>query len=261
MSREIKTSDLSPHIPAVDRPTIVAVDGPAASGKSTVGHAVADQLDYLFFDTGIMYRAVTLAALEQQVDLADEDALTALAQRIVIDLVPPAPDETDGRQCTVLVDGEDVTWQLRTPEVDQNVSSVWGVSGVRQALSAQQRRIGHRYGNGETDKRGIVMVGRDIGTVVLPDAGLKIYMDASAEERARRRFHEMQVRGKAVTYEETLHDIVRRDRLDSERVHSPLRPADDAVVIDTSDRHPEQVVAHIVALIAGPAATASPPRT
>ena len=169
------------------KPAIIAVDGPAASGKSTMGYLVADSLDFLLFDTGVMYRAVTWAALDRSVAIADEEAVSLLAETVLIDVAPPALDKTDGRQCTVLVDGVNVTWLIRSLAVDQNVSTVSAYPRVRQALSAQQRRIGEQYGSGYAAKPAIVIVGRDIGTVVLPSAGLKIYMDASPEERAHRR--------------------------------------------------------------------------
>ena len=228
------------------QPAIIAIDGPAASGKSTIGYQVAEALGFLFFDTGVMYRAVTRAALDRGVAITDEATVTALAKTILLDVAAPDESASDGRQCTVLVDGEDVTWSIRTPSVDQNVSTVSAYAGVRQALSAQQRRIGLHYGSGDAEKKGIVMVGRDIGTVVLPDAGLKVYMDASAEERARRRHLELEQRGKHVSYEEILADIIERDRRDSQRALSPLRPAADAVIVDTSDMLPDEVVAKIL---------------
>jgi cytidylate kinase len=207
---------------------------------------LAEQANYLFFDTGVMYRAVTWAALQRGLSVDDEDAMEDLATLLNIDISAPAVN--DGRHNTVFVDGRDVTWAIRTPAVDQSVSVVSASPGVRQALSAQQRRIGRRYGAGTADKAGIVMVGRDIGTVVMPEAPLKIFMDASPEERARRRFVELQQRGRLVVYEEILQDLVSRDRLDSERVYSPLRVADDAVVVDTSNLTAEEVVARIVAI-------------
>jgi cytidylate kinase len=229
-------------------PTIITIDGPAASGKSTIAHQVAERLNYLFFDTGVMYRAVTQAALERGLDVQDEGAITALAEQLMIDILPPAFEDEDGRQCTVRIDGVDRTWAIRASEVDQNVSIVSAYPGVRQALSAKQRAIGHRYGSGQAEKPGIIMVGRDIGTVVLPEAHLKIYMDASAEERARRRLLQQEARGKPADYDQILADIEQRDRQDSERTHSPLRAAEDAVVIDTTSQTPEQVVKSVLLL-------------
>lgn len=224
------------------QPATIAIDGPAASGKSTIGYAVANRSGFLFFDTGVMYRAVTRAALDHGIDVNHEDAVSTMTEKIHLDVAAPDQNETDGRQCTVLVDDQDVTWSIRTPEVDRNVSVVASYAGVRQALTTQQRRIGHHYGSGQGDKPGIVMVGRDIGTVVLPDAGLKIYMDASAEERARRRHLELESRGRPIAYQRILDDIIARDRYDSDRSLAPLRPADDAVVIDTSTLSPDEVI-------------------
>ena len=169
---------------------------------------------------------------------------------VEIDLLPPAADQQDGRQVTVLLDRVDVTWAIRTPEVDQNVSPVAAYPGVRAALTAQQRRIAQRYGAGAAEKPGIVMVGRDIGTVVMPGAPVKIYMDASAEERARRRHQELSARGKPIDYGQVLADIVRRDEIDSQRAVAPLRPAADALRIDTTALPPAAVVARVLQAVA-----------
>jgi cytidylate kinase len=235
------------------QPAIIAIDGPAASGKSTVGHLLAHRLGFLFFDTGIMYRAVTWAALAQGVDVRAEEAVGDLAERIHIDIRAPEPAEKDGRQSTVAVDGRDVTWLIRAPEIDRNVSVVASHGRVRAALTAQQRRIGLRYGAGDADRPGIVMVGRDVGTVVVPDAPLKIFMEASAEERARRRLRDLQAPGKSISFDEVLAEIRRRDRLDSERALAPLRAAADAVVVDTSEMTIEQVVEWVLREVAGDA--------
>ncbi len=225
-------------------PAVIAIDGPAASGKSTVGYQLAELAHFLFFDTGVLYRAVTWAALEQGIAVTDEQAVSALAQQVEIDI--SAPSIADGRQNTILVDGEDVTWKIRTPQVDQNVSAVSAYPLVRQALGLQQKRIAQRYGRGEGDKPGVVMVGRDIGTVIMPEAALKIYMDASAVERARRRQEEQAQRGRQIPSQAVLEDLLRRDRLDSERAYAPLRPAEDALIIDTSQLTPSEVLAEIV---------------
>ena len=206
------------------RPMTIAIDGPAASGKSTVGEALAERLDYLYFDTGVMYRAVTWAALERGVRVEDEEAVTKLAEALEIEVTDATDD--DGRQYTVLADCVDVTWEIRRPEVDANVSAVSAYGGVRHALVAKQRRIAA----GEP----VVMVGRDIGTVVLPEADLKIFLDASVEERARRRWLENRERGKDPDRAAVLDAMRRRDRIDSNREISPLRAAVDAVRIDTT---------------------------
>ncbi len=231
------------------RPSVITIDGPAASGKSTVGYALAEALDYLFLDTGVMYRAVTWAALQREIDVEDGETVGELAADLPLDVLPPAKGEGDGRQCTVLVGSEDVTAAIRSPQIDRNVSAVSAHASVRAALTAHQRRIGFRYGEGNADKAGVVMVGRDIGTVVMPDAPLKVYLDATAEERARRRCKELEERGRPVDYARVLEDINRRDEIDSSRALSPLRVAADAVVIDTTALTPQEVVERILDLV------------
>ena len=225
----------------MSKPTTIAIDGPAASGKSTIGRRLAEDLAYLYLDTGLMYRAVTWKALQKGVDVQDEIAVSTLAEQILIDVRPPA--RSSGREVDILVDGEDVTDEIHTPEVDADVSVVAAYSGVRAALTRQQRRIGAR---GQ-----VVMVGRDIGTVVLPDAELKIYLDASVEERARRRFNESMARGEKVTYQGVLDSVNRRDRLDSSRVLAPLRPAESATILDSDNLGIEEVISAIKDLMVG----------
>ncbi len=219
-------------------PSIIAIDGPAASGKSTLGHRLANELGYLFFDTGVMYRAVTWLTLQRGVDVNDESAVTRLAETTQIDVAPSSQD--DGRACDVLADGVDITWETRRHEVDANVSVVSAYAGVRQALSAQQRRIGLR---GK-----VVMVGRDIGTVVLPEADLKVYLDASAEERAKRRYDEVCARGGNPDYQEILDKVIQRDHIDSTRAVAPLRPAEDAVLLDSDKLDADEVFEHVKTL-------------
>ncbi len=219
-------------------PSIIAIDGPAASGKSTLGHRLAQELGYLFFDTGAMYRAITWLALEQQLDINKEAALTRLAEKTVIDLQPATKE--DGRTCDVLVEGRDVTWEIRRRKIDANVSIAAAYPGVRRALKLHQRHIGLRGR--------VVMVGRDIGTVILPEADLKIYLNASAEERARRRSAEISARSGRADYEEILAKVVERDRIDTTREVAPLRPAPDAVVIQTDQLSADQVFQRVLEL-------------
>lgn len=220
-------------------PKIIAIDGPAASGKSTIAEKLAADLGYLYFDTGVMYRAVTLAALRVLHSVQDEQLVTEIAGRVQIDVLPPRV--SDGRLYDVLLDGTDVTWAIRQPEVDRNVSQVSAYSGVRKAMTEQQRRIGQRGA--------VVMVGRDIGTVVFPEAELKIYLDASVEERARRRHEEVSRRGQITTYEEILDAMKRRDKMDLSRVIAPLRPAADAVIVNTDGLDVCQVLKQVKKLI------------
>jgi cytidylate kinase len=213
-------------------PTTIAIDGPAASGKSTLAARLAKQLGFLYFDSGVMYRAVTWYVLQQGIDLGAELVISELAKQIHIDVRPPSQD--DGREYDVWIDHQDITWEIRRPEIDANVSQISAYPGVRTALSAQQRRIGLR---GQ-----VVMVGRDIGTVVLPDAALKIYLDASVEERARRRFEELLQRGEKADYQAILKAMRARDRIDSTRAVAPLRPAEDAIIIDSDHLDADEVL-------------------
>lgn len=219
--------------------SVISIDGPAASGKSTLGLRLAKELGYLYFDTGVMYRAITFLALDHKLDPEDEISITNLAETVQIDVLPPSIN--DGRQCDIIADGNDITWQIRFPEVDRNVSLVSSYPGVRQALAAQQRRIGLR-GN-------VVMVGRDIGTVVLPEANLKFYLDASSEERAMRRFLERKAIGEQSNAEQILQDMLIRDNFDATRKIAPLKPADDAIIIDTDNQDADQVFQKVLKII------------
>lgn len=214
------------------RPSIIAIDGPVAAGKSTVGRLLAQRLGYRFVDTGSMYRALTWKALSLNIDLEDEEALSRLAEGTAIEF---APSEK------VVVDGHDVTKWIQGSAVEASVSLVAKVAGVRKVLVKQQRALA-REGK-------IVMAGRDIGTTVLPHAGAKVYLDATLEERARRRYLELIERGDAADYQAVLADLKRRDEIDSERAISPLQPAPDARIIDTDGRSAEQVLSEILAMI------------
>jgi cytidylate kinase len=217
---------------------VIAIDGPAASGKTTVAQRLAQQLGYLFFDTGVMYRAVTLAALRAGVSPADETAVVGLAETIQIDVRAPSLD--DGRHYDVIANNDDVTWEIRSEAVDRHVSQVSAYAGVRAAMTRLQREIGLRGA--------VVMVGRDIGTVVLPEADLKLFLVATVDERARRRYQELIERGTAADYEAIRRAMAARDDYDTSRALAPLRPAPDAVILDTTDLTVEQVLDQALAL-------------
>jgi len=224
---------------------VIAIDGPVGSGKSTAARRVAELLGYTYIDTGAMYRAVALKALRRKIAIGMDahganDSLVALARETRIDL-----RAEDGTQ-RVFLDGEDVTAAIRTPEVSQAASKIAVIEGVRHVLVAEQRRAG---ANG-----GVVMEGRDIGSVVFPDAGLKIFLTASDEVRARRRWLEHQQKGDAMDLARTLEEIRERDRRDAGREHSPLVRADGAVYVDSTAMDAEEV-ARLIAMLAREQAT------
>lgn len=228
----------------MQRPRRIAIDGPAGSGKSTIGEQLAKRLGYLYIDTGAMYRAVAWLALQEGVDINDGPALARLAQHAAIVISPPKIE--DGRQYTVTVGGRDITWDIRSTPVTRAVPPVSAHPEVRAILIAQQRTMARAHD-------GIVMVGRDIGAVVLPDADLKIYLTASPEERARRRYAELIERlGKQnpelPSLEEVLVDIRRRDEIDQDN----MRPAEDAIVIDTDSLGVPQVLEVICSYLEEP---------
>jgi cytidylate kinase len=218
---------------------MIAIDGPAASGKTTLAKLLAKEFDFLFFDTGVMYRAVTLAVLKAGISIEDEDACARVAEEVQIEVRPPSKD--DGRSNDVLVDGVDCTWEIVDPAVVAWVSEISANPGVRLALTAKQREIGLR-GN-------VVMVGRDIGTVVLPEATVKFFLDATVEERARRRYQERVERGEQVDFGELLSVMQKRDQIDSSRAVAPLRAADDAFVIQSDKMDIETVYKEALAVV------------
>ena len=213
---------------------IIAIDGPVGSGKSTLAKRVAELLRYTYIDTGAMYRAVALKALQSGVALSAEKELEELARKTRIDL------HSHGGKQTVLLDSEDVTLEIRTPEVAQSASKIAVNAGVRRVLVAEQRRAG--------EQGGVVMEGRDIGSVVFPEAQLKIFLTASPETRAQRRFREHQQKGDAINFERTLEEVHERDLRDRERSTSPLVRAPEAVVVDSTAMDPEEVARLVVML-------------
>jgi len=211
---------------------IIAIDGPSGSGKSTLGRLLARALNLLYIDTGSMYRTVALAVIEARIDPTDAAAVTALANDVEIDL------KGDPDSLSVLLDGHDVTEQIRTERVTEMASVVSTIPGVRRAMVERQRAIG---------KRGAVLNGRDIGTVVFPDADVKFFLDAAPEERAERRYIEDQQKSSSsATLAETLADMMERDRRDSTRADSPLKVADDAIVIDSTGKTIEEVLSEML---------------
>ena len=213
----------------------VAIDGPASSGKSTISKLIAQKNHFVYLDTGAMYRVVTLAVLKNQISLDDHRAIEQLVQTIEIGF-----SMQDGKQ-SVFMNGEDVTDEIRSVEVTRNVSAVSALKEVRTRLVHLQREIAENHS--------IIMDGRDIGTVVLPQAEIKIFLVASVEERAKRRFIENQEKGIEMSYEELVEDIRRRDHIDSTRKESPLKKAEDAIEIDTTTMTIDDVVKTVTALI------------
>jgi cytidylate kinase len=217
------------------RRPIVAIDGPVGAGKSTVAWTVATRLGFRYVDTGAMYRSVAWAALQRGVDLHDEQRVSALAQALRIEFASDAAGQR------VRVDGRDVTEAIRSPEVSDAASIVSAHPGVREAMVAVQRTLG--------EAGGVVMEGRDIGTIVFPDAEVKVFLDASLEERAQRRYDELKRRGTTVDLAAVRRAEEERDRRDRTRAHSPLQRAVDAVVIDSTQMPPDEVVERIVQLV------------
>ena len=209
----------------------VAIDGPASAGKSTVAKIIAHNLGYIYIDTGAMYRACTLIAHDNNVDYGDEKAILNLIDHSTVDF-----KQEDGEQ-KVYVNGKDVSIDIRTPEITENVSQVSALRSIREKMVELQREM--------AGKHDVIMDGRDIGTVVLPDAELKIFLIASVEERAQRRFKENQERGIATDFETLKKEIAERDYKDSHREVSPLKPASDAITFDTTGVDIDGVVAFI----------------
>lgn len=213
---------------------IIAIDGPAGSGKSTISKMIAVRLGIRYIDTGAMYRALTLKAMRQNIDLSNEGMLTALARSSTIEL-------GSGETAKVFLDGEDVTGLIRSPELTNNIKYVARVPGVRDEMVKLQRKVGS---SGRS-----VLEGRDIGTVVFPDAKYKFYLDADVRERALRRYKELIVKGEKVDLSAIERDVLVRDESDFKREHGPLKKAEGAIVVDTTNLTIEQVVEKIVSYI------------
>ena len=224
----------------LDPKGIVTIDGPSGAGKSTISRGLAAKLHFTYLDTGAMYRAVGLALARQGIELDDADALKKCLAGIELTLVPNGDDDV-----RVVVNGEDVSQAIRTPEMGMVASRVSANPLVREKLTALQRQLG--------EKGGIVAEGRDMGTVVFPEAACKFFLDASAEERARRRQKQLAEKGQRVDYQEILDQISKRDYDDSRRALAPLKPAPDAILVDSSSMGPEAVIAFMLDCIAASA--------
>jgi cytidylate kinase len=217
----------------VNKKLIIAIDGPSGSGKSTIARLVAQKLNYTYIDTGAIYRAITYKAMRDGVDLEDEVALVRLANKAKICL------KGDHRESNVYLDGEDISEKIRTPEVTRNVSYLAALSGVRKRMTNLQREMGKNSG--------VVAEGRDIGTVVFPDADYKFYLDASLEERAQRRYKELVAKGHKVALPEIANEMQLRDSLDRGREIAPLKIAQGATIIDTTMMRIDEVVEAVLA--------------
>ncbi len=213
----------------------IAIDGPSGAGKSTVASSLGRRLGYVYIDTGAMYRSVAFRVKEKGIVPEDEFAVGQLASSLHITFV------TEGEQTRIICDGEDITEAIRTPEISRLASFVSRQKGVREALVRMQREMGK--------EGGVILEGRDIGTVVFPDADIKFYLDADSDERVRRRYHEMVEKGVEVGFKETQQELLQRDHNDMHRSHSPLRKADDALSVDTTHRSAEEIVEEMVRIV------------
>ena len=215
----------------------VAIDGPAGAGQSTIAKAAAKELGFIYVDTGALYRSIALACIEMSIPVDDVSAVSAALEKISIELA-----FVDGTQ-RVILNGKDVSDEIRTEKVSMSASTVSGIPQVRAYLLELQRSF--------AKTQNVIMDGRDIGTVVLPDAQVKIFLTASAQARAQRRTLQLEQKGEKPDYEKILEDIIKRDHNDSSRKIAPLRPAEDSIIVDTTELDPEQSVNRITELIKG----------
>jgi len=221
--------------PSKKKRLTIAIDGPSGAGKSTVASSLGRRLGYLYIDTGAMYRSVALGIKEKGIFPGDELAVSQLASSLHITFV------TGEEQTRIFCEGEDITEAIRTPEISRLASSISRQKGVREALVQMQREMGR--------EGGVILEGRDIGTVVFPDADLKFYLDAEGDERVRRRYHEMVEKGVDIDFKEIERELVQRDHNDTHRNHSPLKKANDALFIDSTHRSVEEIVEEMVRIV------------
>lgn len=214
---------------------IVAIDGPSGAGKSTVAKLLARKLNYMYIDTGAMYRAVALQAKRDSVNINDSAALNRLCDNVKLEFIP------DNGGLRTILNGEDVSEAIRTPEMSMAASDISAKKEVREALLVLQRRMG--------ESGGVVLEGRDVGTVIFPNAGAKFFLDASLEERGRRRYKELAAKGMDITLEQTIEDVRKRDINDSSRDIAPLKKADDAILVDSTGLSVEEVVEKMIGII------------
>jgi cytidylate kinase len=222
----------------------IAIDGPSGAGKSTVAKALAKRLSYIYIDTGAMYRSVALKVKEKSISPLDESAVSQLASSLHVTLIP------EGGQIRVLCDGQDVTEAIRTPEISRLASHISQQRAVREALVRMQREM--------AKGGGVILEGRDVGTVVFPDAEVKFYLDADSDERARRRYEEMVDKGIKVDLKQTEEELVQRDQNDMHRIHSPLKRANDAIYIDSTHRSVDEIVEEMTRISKSVQGTKSP---
>jgi len=219
---------------------IIAIDGPAAVGKSTMGKLIARELGYTYIDTGAIYRAITWKVLKNNFNINNENIISDLVSDTCITIERTNTNKLENYNC-IFVDGEDVTEEIRDPNIDRNVSQIARLPKIRKQLIYLQRKL--------AEKGNIVMEGRDIGSVILPQADIKLYFTASEEERIKRRYAELKDKGYSVDYEEVKKQIVQRDEIDSKRKYAPLIKAEDAIVIDSTEKSIEEVREEILEII------------